>query len=412
MNGAYVHIHSPGMAVYAPNTTPPSDAPIIANPWLRWGIMFGVYTLITLFFYSQSIVGYTTRSLPIPWVPVFINELTYWYLWMLFTPLILWFARRNRIERTSWQRGITAHLLLVLVLGPLHDILWRILGPWLSSGISFTEALQALPSTWPRIVVGSFTAFYKYWLIIGIYYTFDYYRKYRLNEQAAASLQLKTAQLENQLTQAQLSALKMQLHPHFLFNTLNTISMLMNEDVAKANRMLLRLGDLLRVSLESPGEQVVPLRQELAFLQHYLEIEQIRFEDRLHVEIDVSPDVLDALVPNMILQPLVENAIRHGIARKAHTGALTLRGYSHADQLVLQVQDNGPGLDEPFSSLGGNGIGLTNTKARLVQLYGDAHRFELRNAEDEGAVAHLSLPLQTHTSQPNATTDQPRPVVR
>ena len=183
---------------------------------------------------------------------------------------------------------------------------------------------------------------------------------------------------------------------------------LMNENVGKANRMLLRLGDLLRVTLENPGVQEIPLHQELAFLQHYLEIEQIRFEDRLHVEIDVRPEVLDAQVPNMILQPLVENAIRHGIARKATAGYLTIRAYSRADQLVLEVYDDGPGLDAHASALDSNGIGLTNTKARLTQLYNDAHCFELRNAEQGGTVVHLAIPLQSQSSGPKATADQPK----
>ena len=396
------------MAETDPHPTSQTDDPIIANPWLRWGIMVGVYTVITLFFYGQTIVGRTARDQPIQWVALFLDELIYWYLWALFTPFILWFARRNRIERAAWRRGIVAHLLLVLMLAPLHDVLWRILSPWLAFGILLSEVLLALPERWPRILVGSFTAFYKYWLIIGIYYTFDYYRKYRLKEQAAADLQLKASQLKTQLTQAQLSALKMQLHPHFLFNTLNTISMLMNENVAKANRMLLRLGDLLRVTLENPGVQEVPLRQELAYLQHYLEIEQIRFEDRLHVEIDVRPDVLDVLVPNLILQPLVENAIRHGIARKAAAGHLRIRGYSRTDQLVLEVYDDGPGLNAQGLASEDKGIGLTNTAARLTQLYDDAHHFDLRNAEQGGTVAHLAIPLRPSSSEPNATAHQPK----
>jgi LytS/YehU family sensor histidine kinase len=207
---------------------------------------------------------------------------------------------------------------------------------------------------------------------------------------------LKASQLEGQLAQAQLQVLRMQLHPHFLFNTLHTISALMHKDLKAADRMLALLGDLLRDSLEKVGAQVVPLKQELEFLDRYLEIEKTRFRDRLSVQMAVEPETLDAEVPNLILQPLVENAIRHGIARRAEGGRLEIHAQSQDHMLVLRVRDDGPGLPSDTEMAARGGVGLANSQARLEQLYGAAHRFELRNRTDGGLEVTLALPLRPH----------------
>ncbi len=377
------------MAKASENIDSGSDYHIIANPWHRWGVIFGVYFLITLFFYGQALVSRSTSGREIAWFALFFDEFIYWLIWVAFTPLVLWFTRRFRFEKSSWKRSLAPHLILVLILAPLHEVLWRFLSLRLAYGIPFEAVGENVSMA--RILVGSFTGFYKYWLIVGIYSTFDYYRKYRSKEKAANRLQVQKSQLQSQLSEAQLLALKMQLHPHFLFNTLNTISILMNESVAKANRMLIRLSELLRITLDNPGEQMVPLQKELGFLERYLDIERIRFEDRLHVEVIVEPDVLDAFVPNLILQPLVENAIRHGIAEKTDIGHLVIRAHRQGSQLVIQIQDDGPGLNGNESN--GQGIGLTNTAARLEQHFGADHQFKLTAAEGGGTLAHLVIPF-------------------
>jgi LytS/YehU family sensor histidine kinase len=224
-----------------------------------------------------------------------------------------------------------------------------------------------------------------YWVIVGVNHAFGYYRQ-------AQDRALRATELERRLAQARLQALQMQLNPHFLFNTLNAISVLMHKDLKSADRMLGRLADLLRYALDSSAEQEVPLQRELEFLERYLEIERTRFGQRLTVSIEVDSRLGGALVPTLILQPLVENAIKHGFEPRSRAGRIELRGREEEGRLVLTVRDNGPGLDSTRSP--GKGIGLANTRARLEQLYGTAQEFTLRNVDGGGLEAVVVLPLR------------------
>lgn len=245
-----------------------------------------------------------------------------------------------------------------------------------------------------EIIVGEFHFnLLIYFALVGLYQAFDYYRRFREREKRAAQLELEAAQLETQLTRAQLDALKMQLHPHFLFNTLNTISVLMREDVEVANRMLLRLSELLRVALKNTSANEVTLRQELDFLRSYLEIEQTRFQDRLKIKIEAAPDTLKARVPNLILQPLVENAIRHAVAPRVGETKVEIRAARQNGHLRLSVSDNGEGIVE--KSVKPNGIGLTNTRARLEKLYGANQEFLLQTAVGGGFEVSITIPFHT-----------------
>jgi LytS/YehU family sensor histidine kinase len=230
---------------------------------------------------------------------------------------------------------------------------------------------------------------FVYFMIVAIYNAFAYYHMYHREKSAISDL-------EARLAEAELSALKMQLQPHFLFNTLNAISVLMTEDIEKANQMLVRLSELLRVTLESSGRQQVSLKQELDFLERYLGIERIRFSDRLSVHIDVEPETLDACVPNLILQPLVENAIRHGIAPRAEGGRLDVRARRRNGKLELEIHDDGPGMEQGHAEPR-NGIGLANCRARLAQLYGDDQGFEYGPPPDGGFSVVLTLPFLTQS---------------
>ena len=206
---------------------------------------------------------------------------------------------------------------------------------------------------------------------------------------------MRTSQLETQLAQAQLQALKMQLHPHFLFNTLNSVSELMHQDVNTAERVITRLSDLLRMALENIGVQEVPLRQELDFVQGYLDIEQLRFQDRLHVDLDIAPETLDCRVPNLLLQPIVENAIRHGTAKSAGQGLIRIFTRKISDRLLIVVSDNGPGLatnGNGKTSAANFGIGLSTTRGRLEFLYGKEQTFVLNNLPEGGLEVRISLP--------------------
>jgi LytS/YehU family sensor histidine kinase len=230
-----------------------------------------------------------------------------------------------------------------------------------------------------------------YWVILAFGHALDYYYEFQ-GERARAG------QLAAQLAQAELHALKMQLHPHFLFNTLHSISALLHEDIDAADQMIECLGNFLRLTLSNAGLQEVPLRQEMEFIRCYLEIEQIRFQDRLTVRMDIDPQTLDAQVPNLLWQPLVENAIKHGIEPQAAPGGCIEIGvHRDKDLLRLYVQDNGPGL--PGGSSGEcsfrEGVGLSNTRARLQQLYGTSYRFELTNAAQGGVLVLLEIPFKT-----------------
>jgi two-component system LytT family sensor kinase len=226
-----------------------------------------------------------------------------------------------------------------------------------------------------------------YWSIVGIQHGVNYYRKFEEREKLAA-------QLENQLAQARLSALKMQLHPHFLFNTLNAIVVLVRQHRAEeADEMLTNLSELLRETLEGWETQEVPLRREVELINLYLDIQRVRFQDRLTVEMSLSPATLNALVPSLLLQPLVENAIRHGVSKTSAPVRIELKSNLRNSFLELQVCDDGPGVSREVSGeSSGNGVGLSNTRARLQQLYGERQSLRLGGRAGGGTIATVVLP--------------------
>ena len=360
----------------------------IRRRWVRWAIIFGFWTGLGLFFAVQMIISYTSQGDEARWGAALVYQMSRWYAWGLLTPLLLGLAHRYRLDRRRRRHGL-AHLAASLLIAPFQVVLALALrfGAFLLLGtLTLEQVAGFLPNVPVQILTGSFDSFIIYWIILGLYYTFDYYQKHR-------ERQLHASQLEAQLAQAQLKALKMQLHPHFLFNTLHGISALIPEDPEAAERMIARLSDLLRLTLENEGTQEVSLKQELDFLEHYLEIERTRFQDRLSVEIDVDPAALDARVPNLILQPLVENAIRHGVAPRPEAGSIRIHAARDNGMLRLQVRDDGPGLTNGQTALR-EGVGLANTRKRLTQLYGTNHRFEFVNAPGGGLEVSLELPFR------------------
>ncbi|HEY5837737.1 MAG TPA: histidine kinase, partial [Pyrinomonadaceae bacterium] len=280
----------------------------------KW-ILIGLgWVAFALFFASEIIIRRANAGFP----PNIQRAVVIWLicagLWFAVTPLILGLARRFPIDRQRWVGSGLIHLAVSCLIS------FVLLGIYtaITSALGLGEARQSLWQAFRAQLVGSFHAeVLTYWMVIGLSHVIDYYRKYRERE-------LRASQLEVTLSQARLDALRMQLHPHFLFNTLNSISVLMSEDVTAARRMLTRLSDLLRASLDNAATHEVSLREELEFLNNYLQIEQTRFHDRLTVRMDIDPAVLTATVPNLILQPLVENAIRHGIAPRAQPGVIDI----------------------------------------------------------------------------------------
>jgi two-component system LytT family sensor kinase len=238
-----------------------------------------------------------------------------------------------------------------------------------------------------------------YWLIAGGWLAWDYNRESQDRKLQAAQLELKTAQLEQRLTEARLLNLKAQLHPHFLFNALNTISAFVEKDPRGTRQMIEHLGDLLRFSLEHSEDQETTLAAELAMLDHYLAIQRVRFEDHLQLRMEIAPDALSAAVPSLILQPLVENAIRHSAAQQTTPVCLMIHATREDGHLRLQVSDDGAGLAAGWRWDTHAGVGLTNTKQRLEQLYPDTHQLTVSNAEGGGVLVKIILPFHTNGSE-------------
>lgn len=352
--------------------------------WFQWLLWFGFWTLIGLSFAFQFYISSAKAGLEVTWRQAVSYALGDWYVFAVLSIPVVWLARRFDFESGNRARSFAVHLVGSLVFSLAYMVLRAEVGRWQSEA-TFAEAFQPLlVKTWHFNLL-------IYWVIVAVSFAFDYYRKYRERE-------LRAVELEKRLAEAKLQALQMQLNPHFLFNTLHSISSLMHRDVEAADGMIARLSDLLRAALDSSDTQEVALRQELEFLRRYLEIEQIRFGNRLTVKLDIAPDTFDARVPNLILQPLVENAIRHGIEPHAKPGRIELRARREAGVLALEVGDNGAGLrkDGPDRE----GVGLSNTRARLQALYDDAHGFELREAPDGGLLVRLTMPFRTTDSQP------------
>src|SRR5438445_3771082 len=355
----------------------------VKNSWLKWLALFALWTFIGLSFASQLYLSQSKIGSPVTWSFAVSRALADWYVYALLSVPALWLARRFHLERGRWRWRLAVHVAASGVFSVLWMALRAEVEQWLSqkslTPISFATAFRhALVATFVYNLL-------IYWVIVSISHTAEYYRKYQERE-------LGAAELEKRLAQAKLQALQMQLNPHFLFNTLHAISSLMHKEVGAADRMITRLSDLMRYALESTDAQEVPLRQELDFLSRYLEIEQTRFGDRLNVQMDIAPDTLDALVPNLVLQPLVENAIRHGIEPRAKPGRIALRARRENEKLKLELRDNGVGLS-PDRELE-EGVGLSNTRARLRQLYGEQHRFELGHAPGGGLAICVELPFR------------------
>jgi len=359
--------------------------------WPRILIIWGIWTIIGIVFTLQYYFTSFRSQRPVLFTDSLYLQMTWSYLWALATPLVLWLTTRIPIERHNWLRSSLIHLPLSILLSVAltaigHVIVWLHWDWAMGKPFSFERMT--------RFVIGNFSEGMGMYLLIAlIAYAFSYYRRFQAGE-------LRTLRLEAQLSQAQLQALKMQLHPHFLFNTLHSISALLNQQPEAARTMITRLGDFLRLTLENSGTQEVTLQKEMEFLQCYLEIERVRFQDRLRTRVDVSPPALDAKVPNLILQPIVENAIRHGIAPRSTPGLIEILAKPQNGSLRIQIRDNGPGLpvDRPPEKIFTKGLGLANTERRLDRLYGAAHRFELVNDPEGGLVVTLEIPLSTNGS--------------
>jgi hypothetical protein len=357
--------------------------PVIRRAWQRWALLFLLWTAIGLSFAAQFYVASSRVGRPVTWWYAVNYALADWYVFAVLSVPVVWLSRHYPIERARWQRNVPLHL----AASGIFAFLFIVVRSWAAQAQGWLGGQQTrFGEAFQLLMVKSFHFnVLIYWVILTASHALNYYRE-------AQERQWRAAELERSLAQARLQALQMQLNPHFLFNTLHAISALVHTDVEAADRMIARLSELLRYALESTAAQEVPLKQELSFLERYLEIEQTRFGERLLVQKHIDPHALDLRVPNLILQPLVENAIRHGIEPHARRGEIRLSARRENGLLHLEVCDNGGGLASDAALE--EGVGLSNTRARLAELYGDQHQFELTNARNGGLIVHLAIPCR------------------
>ena len=357
------------------------------NRYLQWVAVLGIWIVLGLIYAGPIYLEVRAEGMNHSAARIFGWGILTWSVWALLTPAIVWLGRRFSLIGGAWKRSLAVHIPAFLIISAIHSaaatFITLTVAPFDNMGDSPTSFLPRFLSR----LKGAFGSdLLVYGGIIGICYAIDYYRKYREREYLAS-------QLEAQLAQAQLDSLRMQLHPHFLFNTLNGIVGLVRDNRNQAAvSMLVGLSDLLRHALEHSNRQEVELKEELNFIKLYLDIQQMRFSDRLQIELDIQPVTMKALVPNLILQPLVENALRHGIARSAASALVGIRSRVVEDSLELTVFDNGLGLSSDWQLKSSSGIGLANTAARLQQLYNADHRFDVRNREEGGVEVVIVIP--------------------
>jgi two-component system LytT family sensor kinase len=349
-----------------------------------WGALLLFWLALGLFSAGVPFIQFRQVRRPVPpsassdllW-RMFASQLAIWVAWLGIVPVVIWL--RRRFPLSNLIVALPVHLAAIAVLCLGHALL----AAWLSP--MGPPLMIRAGYMWMRDLPFC-TLFYG--LTFGLISALDFYRQFRERE-------LRASQLEAQLAQAELQMLKMQLHPHFLFNTLNGITGLVRDrDNEGAVQMLVGLSDLLRQTLENSGKQEVRLSEELEWLELYLKLQQMRFSDRLRARIAASPETLDALVPNLITQPLVENAIKHGLAMRSGPGTVTLTASCTGSTLEMRVSDDGAGLPAGWELSHCNGVGLNNTNARLRQLYGTASHLDVHNREGGGVEAVLSIPLR------------------
>jgi len=347
--------------------------------WQKWAGAILLWSVLGLLFALPNLSsGHWVRALS--------GSLAQWWSWGLIAPLIFWTDARLPFSENQLGMRILAHLPVSIAVTILYFYVLVTVGALLGAGQwSVLTDIHFLPRAFRQ---GFLWSWLVYWVIFGVHQTFRYNRQYLASE-------LRLERMERSLSQARLNALRMQLDPHFLFNALNTISSQTERDPKLARSMIEHLGDLLRLSLDARDRQEIPLVEELAFLQHYIAIQKIRFAENLRIEIQVDPAVKYALAPCLILQPLVENAIRHGISPRASGGTVAVSAQRGQDQLEIRIVDDGVGLPAGWTLEEFSGTGLSVTRERIMGLHpeGNSH-FSVKSRPEGGTQVAISFPLR------------------
>jgi two-component system LytT family sensor kinase len=358
--------------------------------WITiWLLAFALATPLAWSSVAFVYFGMLAAGRPLTFAHSMVAGLPEWYVWAGLTPLVFSLGQRVRLERQQWVAAGLFHLVAGTVVALVDLALVTAINRQFGPTVSYVG-----PVFWDvylKIVLRYFHySFIIYWVIVAAAHAVSYYRSSRDRE-------VEGIRLQAELTQAQLATLRMQLQPHFLFNTLHTIASLVRDGRGEAaTTTIARLGELFRQTLGNVQRNEVPLREELGFIEAYLEIEQTRFSDRLAVRFDVDQEALGAMVPNLSLQPLVENAIRHGIARDPSAARIEVRAARRDGALRIEIRNDGP---EYTGNVSSGGVGLANTRARLHRLYGSAYRLDLQPHQSGGTVAVLEVPWQADEEQ-------------
>jgi two-component system, LytTR family, sensor kinase len=346
--------------------------------WVPWLLVWAGWTALAIFFATASSLTFIASYQPPRWDQTLTLAFAEWYVWAALTPLVVWLGGRFPFGARTWLRSALVHAPAGFVFAVLKVTLTRII------------RAAALGEKGEYIEISSLATHYViYCSIVAAAHGVAYYRAGRERE-------IHASQLEARLADTRLQLLKMQLHPHFLFNTLNAIAELVHEDPDAADRMIAGLSDLLRATLDAGAVDEVDLQTELTLLARYLEIQQARFGDRLQVRIDAGQAEKGALVPFLVLQPLVENAISHGLAARKNAGRIEIRARRRGQSLVIDIEDDGAGVEDAEHVR--NGVGLGNTRARLSALYGAAQNLDVTGGPGLGTLVRLTIPWHVETA--------------
>jgi two-component system, LytTR family, sensor kinase len=364
--------------------TEPTAPELPADVRVRWRVVFGVAAALIVLFTIQNYLTPVVQRGTDSFARTFALQVIVWTTWVVLSPIIFAAARRWRRDLRLTVGAVVRQFLVSLGVALLHAAL--------AGTVRWTLGLS-IATDLPVVIVNSMVAnlganILRYWLIASAYHAVAYHHEVRARD-------VRAARLEASLVQAKLDRLQSRLQPHFLFNTMNSIGALIHEQPAAAEQMLGSLSELLRASLNAEPAREVTLQCELELLRQYVSIQQMRFQDRLRVSIETAPDALNAYVPHLVLQPLVENAIRHGIAPREAAGHVRVAAGRDGENLKLIVEDDGMGEVERGSSSAAGGFGLAGTRARLQHLYGGSAKLELKPRTPTGVVATVQLPFHT-----------------